>query len=121
MPSIITSKLPALAQSQIPLVEELKTLIEYLWSGMGNDTLSDLEQLAFLIQIRQKLSSATEPPIVELQGNMSFIMFLKNCCEMVTNKRELAMSDQSTTLTRFMVLETTWILANVAYSPIEMV
>ena len=83
---------------------------------MANGTLNDLEQLAFLVSIRNKFSEKEDPPTKELQEQINMVAIMKNFCEMILNKNLVTTDDTGERFVRFMTLEICWIMANMSAS-----
>ena len=87
----------------------------------GSD-LSDIEQLAILVVIRETIgetftkSTSGTFDVIELQNTVNVVSFIKTTCQKV-----LSCHTQQSELYRYMALEITWIMTNIAMGPKQII
>ena len=64
-----------------------------LWKEMLSGALTEMEQLALLVRIRECFAGSYEPPLAALHNEVNFVLFIKHFCEMILNKDLLQMSE----------------------------
>ena len=104
------------------MIEELAMLIDFMGAAQARSTLSSLEKLAVLVEIRQKFSDqAVELPIEQVNSRVNLVDFTKQISEEILAHCAESQTEQELEVARYLALEQLWIMTNVAHGPYDLI
>lgn len=89
-------------------------VLDFLWEGTSQASLSELDMLALIVYVRTQLQSMESEEIESLMKQVNIIHFAKIFSKLVLDKSEVTFHQAEMELIRYMALEITWTITNLA-------